>query len=203
MAGCRSRQSYADTTSRRLSARDTRERCASVAAWPRRSKVRHTQPSPAMLRARTRSKAWLPPQPCTNSTPGIFASGARNVPDSRWPSTGIETDSLCVAMSHHSCRFGDAADRRVLVVEHDAGARGMGLAGAVALGSARAHPGQRRVVAQRFQRADSGHAGAAGPPRLFQHAAPAIALRTPAFGHVIVAARGEKACVAVSDGAIV
>src|SRR5690606_5681940 len=145
MAGCRSRQSYADTTSRRLSARDTRARCASVAAWPRKSKVRHTHPRPAMLWARTRSNCWLPPQPWMNSTPGIRVAGARNVPDRSCPSTLIVTEWLLVAMAHHSRGLSDTAYEGVIVVVDQQGVGGLAVAFPIAFRGPGAHPCQAGI----------------------------------------------------------
>lgn len=111
--------------SRRLSSRVTWRRCASVAAWPRRSKVRQMQPSPAMSRARLRSKRWLPPQPWTNSTPGSLARGVSRVPATCVSNTGIVMVSLCVVIVRavvlrHAAGLGNEADLGVVGVEYDA-----------------------------------------------------------------------------------
>ena len=77
----------------RLSSRVTVFSCSCVRAWPRRSKVRQMQPSAATSRARATYCCWLPPQPCTNSTPGISVPGVTSVPAMCWSPTAISSRS--------------------------------------------------------------------------------------------------------------
>src|SRR5690606_40873423 len=141
-----------------------------------------------MLRARSRSNCWLPPQPWMNSTPGIRVAGARNVPDRSCPSTLMVTGWLLVAMAHHSRGLAYAAHKGVIVVVDQQGLCRLAGACAIAFRRPGAHPRQAGIRAESLKRAGFAHAGPAGPPRLFQHAIAILALRIAAAGHVVIAA---------------
>src|SRR5690606_9929120 len=91
---------------------------------PRKSKVRHTHPRPAIPRARSRSRSWLPPQPWTNKTPGTRLGGARKVPAIRSSSTVISSVSLRVPISFHHHVLSDQSQLGVLARKSFNGAGG-------------------------------------------------------------------------------
>src|SRR5262245_3904039 len=100
------------------------------------------QPRPAAARARARSCDWLPPQPCTNSTPGMAVAGASRVPAMRSPSTAISSASSRVSTVFHYAILRDQAD--MIVDRAELYARvGRRLAGTVHLEGRRAHLVQR------------------------------------------------------------
>src|SRR5690554_3935782 len=123
IAGWRCRQSYAEIKSRRFSSRVTVCWRSEFLIWPLKSNVRHTHPRPAMPRARSRSRSWLPPHPCTNSTPGTLLRGARKVPAMLSFSTSISMVLVLVVIRVHHDIFTDAAKLRIVTF---VGLHGMG-----------------------------------------------------------------------------
>src|SRR5829696_2430895 len=126
----------------------------------------HTQPRAAMVRARARYCCWLPPQPCTKSTPGLDVCGATTVPSMCSSSTAMSTASWRVAavssriaMAIHHAVFEDPADPVVDPVEIDGRAGGR-LRAVIGLDRRCPHRAQGRVGAKGLERR---HLGAACP----------------------------------------
>src|SRR5438132_5972134 len=164
--------SYAASRSRRLSPRETVSCCGCVFAWPRRSNVRHAQPRSAISRARARYCSWLPPQPCTKSTPGAapLPPGVSSVPAMCWPSTGMSRVSSRTDIRLQEGVLGDGADAVIEAVEVDNRARRRDFVRAISLYAPRAHGVQIGVRSEGFERGDLGTARAADSPRLLKHA---------------------------------
>src|SRR5688572_5424931 len=161
------------------------------------------QPSVAISRARARYCCWLPPHPCTKSTPGTAVAGAISVPAIRSPSTAI-----CRRWSRVDIRLdrrvlGDEADERVDAAEiHRCIPGDLRLLpiNLTALRTYRAHQG---IGAEGFERRDFRATRAARPPRLLEHAAHGGARCVTSARNVIVAARREEAGEALSRRPIV
>src|SRR4051794_22914728 len=184
--------------SRRFSSRVTVSCSGSPRATPRGSKVRHTQPSAAISRARARYCSWPLPQPCTNNTPGIAVAGATSVPGMLRPSsTGISIGLSRLDMVRLSqCVLRHWSISLVLPPEvHRRMRRRLGLA--VNLHRAGAYRVQPGVGAKRLQCRDLGAARATDAPGLLQHAAAQPPSRVQSPGNVVVAAGGEHTSEAV------
>src|SRR5690606_14782716 len=82
------------------------------------------QPSPAMPLARARSRCWLPPQPCTNRTPGTRVRGVRNVPSMNSCSTWIWIVSLRAVIGFHHGVLEQKTHFSVLATEDHRGVGG-------------------------------------------------------------------------------
>src|SRR5688500_17247199 len=179
-----------------LSSRVTVSYWPRVSAWPRRSKVRQAQPSWATARALARYCSWQPPQPCTNSVPGVPGSaavGVMSVPSILVPLTGIAIASVRSSMRLHDRVFNERPGLRVDAAEmHPRAARRLrGLA--VRFGRARAHRTQARIGAESLERSNFGATRAADAPRLLEDAAMPAPAGIASPQHVVVAARGEQA----------
>src|SRR5690242_2783445 len=157
------------------------------------SNVRQMQPSAAICCARPRSRSRQPPQPCTNSTPGMVEPGASTVP-ARWvPSTAMSVSWLRVVIVLHHGAFEQGTAGRIGAVEqHRRALRRMGV-GAVALLRAHAEPAAAGLVAKTQQRGGLRPAGAADTPGRLEHARVRLAAVVLALHHVVVAPRGEHA----------
>src|SRR5689334_3209208 len=155
--------------------------------------VRHAQPIAAISRARAARFAWLLPDPCRNSTPGMRASGTISVAAMQWPPTAISNVSSRVNMARDHDVLGQPAAVVVGTVEVDRRAFRHPDVVAVDLGRRCAHAGKRWIVAERRERGDLGAARAAEAPRLLEHAEAPLARRVDAFGDVVIAPRREQA----------
>src|SRR5471032_1926018 len=158
-------------------------------AWPRRSNVRHTQPSPAMPLARSRSRSWLPPQPCTNNTPGTFDLGLSKVPLICSSSISIAMVSLLavIRFNRHVLEKKVAVFRRAPVHLDRVSRQWLVDVGLYRRHMNRPQPG---IVDEALQRRDFRAAGPAHAPGLLQHATAALAVAVQALGDVVIAPRG-------------
>src|SRR5687767_130012 len=189
---CAASTSYAAITSPRLSSRVTVSYCERVCAWPRKSNVRHAQPISASLCARSPYCCWLPPQPWTNSTPGISVRGETSVPAMCWSPTWMSTSSSRVGMRLDAAVLGEKSRAGVDVTKIHGRVAGRRRRLAVDLGRGRVHGGQRRIGLECPQRRDFGAARTTDAPRLLEHARPRSPARVGPLHHVVIATRGEK-----------
>src|SRR5688572_3565295 len=82
------------------------------------------QPSATSSRARATYCCWLPPQPCTNSTPGIAVSGETSVPQMRSSPTAISNLWSRVDIGLHGGVLREQAERGIAAaIVHARGAR--------------------------------------------------------------------------------
>src|SRR5690606_30881686 len=141
---------------------------------------------------RARSRCWLPPQPCTNSTPGTRVRGVRKVPSMNWCWTWIRVGSRLAVIGFTHRVLEQESELVVRAAKHHG--RGAGLR--------RALPAFERAGARGVgpgfgdERRPGGGLGAARPasaPGLFQPAGPRVAAAGAPLNRVVVAPRGVEA----------
>src|SRR5438552_9439211 len=148
------------------------------------------QPRAAIWRARARYCSWLPPQPCTKSTPGAGPSpGVSSVPAMCWPSTGISRVSSCSDIRLHDGVLGEGSGSLVHAAEVYDRVRRRGLGYPIALDAPRTHGTQGGVPTEGLQRGHLGATRSPDSPRLLEHPATPAPLGTDAPHHVVVPPR--------------
>src|SRR5690606_28869073 len=131
---------------------------------PRRSNVRQTQPSPAIPRARSRSRSWLPPHPWPTSTPGTPLARPSTVPALRAAATGASLGSLLVPIRLHHDIFANQPQVRILARERFDGVGRRGFMRPEELQRFCSEPLAVRLSAEDFHGGDFRPAGAADAP---------------------------------------
>src|SRR5450432_2941864 len=135
---------------------------------------------------------WLPPQPCTNSTPGTSIEGATTVPWIVSPSTAMETTSSCVDMRRGNNVLGQRTNLRVHTVKKYGRPGWRREFGAVHFHGRRPRLNQSAVLAEHGERGHFRPAGPTDAPRLLQHSDPPASANIGPGDHVVVAARREE-----------
>src|SRR5438094_8284644 len=128
------------------------------------------QPSAATSRARATYCCWLPPQPCTNSTPGISVPGVTSVPAMCCSPTAISSASSSVVAIEFHRVLRQATAMRIDPAKVDERTLGYRARLVVNLDGRAAHPRAFPVALECREGDDLGSAGAADAPRLFEHA---------------------------------